>query len=119
MRRIYDRYEDDERLALLSHTIDPKRDTVGRLKKYEIGLDVKAPKWQFVTGEKEVIYDIAQDYMSIAKEDENAPGGFDHSGKLILTDTDGHVRAFCEGTDPEDVTQFIVDVKKLLKSYSH
>lgn len=116
MRRIYERYEGDERLALLSHTIDPKRDTVGRLKKYEIGLDVKAPKWQFVTGEKDVIYDIAQDYMSIAREDENAPGGFDHSGWLLLIDDKMHIRSFCNGTDEEAVNKFMKDIDLLLSS---
>lgn len=114
MKRIYDRYETDDRLALLSHTIDPKRDTVARLKKYAQGLGVEAPKWHFVTGEKDALYDISQDYMSIAKEDPDAPGGFDHSGWLLLIDTDFHIRSFCDGTDPEAVDQFMKDIDLLL-----
>lgn len=114
MKRIYDKYETDDRLALLSHTIDPKRDTVERLKKYAEGLGVKAPKWHFVTGEKDKIYDIAQDYMSIAREDENAPGGFDHSGWLLLIDKNFHIRSFCNGTEAEAVDQFMKDIDLLL-----
>lgn len=115
MKRIYDRYETDDRLSLLSHTIDPKRDTVARLKKYAEGLGVEAPKWHFVTGEKDVIYDIAQDYMSIAREDENAEGGLDHSGWLLLIDKDFHIRSFCNGTEAEEVDQFMKDIDLLLK----
>ncbi|MBX2874153.1 MAG: SCO family protein [Saprospiraceae bacterium] len=115
MKRIYDRYETDDRLALLSHTIDPKRDTVARLKKYAEGLGVEAPKWHFVTGEKDKIYDIAQDYMSIAREDEDAPGGFDHSGWLLLIDKDFHIRSFCNGTEAEAVDQFMKDIDLLLE----
>ncbi|RME99425.1 MAG: SCO family protein, partial [Bacteroidetes bacterium] len=50
MLRIYDRYRDDDRLLLLSHTIDVKRDTVPKLKRYAQGLGVDSPKWRFVTG---------------------------------------------------------------------
>ena len=49
-----------------------------------------------------------------AIEDPGAPGGFDHSGRLILVDTDRHVRAFCNGTDPEEVTEFMKEIDQLL-----
>lgn len=116
MKRIYDRFEDDDRLALMSCTIDPKRDTVARLKKYADGLGVSAPKWQFLRGEKEEVYDLAQDYMSIAREDPNAPGGFDHSGWLILIDDQRHIRSFCNGTEEEDVSKFMEDIDLLLST---
>lgn len=115
MLRINEQFKDDDRLALLSHTIDTKRDTVGKLKKYATNLDVAAPKWQFVTGDKDEIYAIADDYFSIAIEDPNAPGGFDHSGRLILIDKKGHIRSFCNGTEPEEVDELMKDIKILLK----
>ncbi|HMQ91131.1 MAG TPA: SCO family protein, partial [Flavilitoribacter sp.] len=99
---------------LVSHTIDPKHDTVPRLKKYAEGLGVTAPKWDFVTGDKKAIYDIATDYMSIASEDPDAPGGFNHSGYLILVDKNRHIRSFCNGTQPEDVDRFMKDIDWLL-----
>lgn len=43
--------------------------------------------------------------------------GFDHSGKILLIDKEGHVRSFSEGTDPENTPKIIVDVAKLLESY--
>lgn len=114
MLRLYDKYEDEEQLAFLSHTIDVKRDTVGRLKTYAENLGVSADKWHFVTGEKDEIYTIAEDYMSLALEDPNAPGGFNHSGWLILVDNKRHIRSFCDGTDPKAVDKFTKDIDWLL-----
>jgi protein SCO1/2 len=117
MLRIYDRYENEEDLVFLSHTIDPKRDTVGALKTYASNLEVNAAKWHFVTGEKSKLYAIADDYFSIAIEDPNVPGGFDHSGKLLLIDKDGQIRSFCEGTEEESVTNFFKDIDRLLDEH--
>jgi protein SCO1/2 len=115
MLRLYDEFKEEPNLVLLSHTIDTKRDTVARLKNYARNLGVEAPRWHLVTGDESEIYDIADDYFSIAVKDPTAPGGFDHSGRLILVDKDRHVRAFCDGTDPESVDQFMEDIRKLLK----
>ncbi len=114
MLRLHDRYLDNDRVLLLSHTIDIKHDTVPRLKAYAEKLQVKPGKWHFVTGDRDAIYGIGDDYMSIAKEDPNAPGGFDHSGWLLLVDENRHIRAYCDGTDPEAVTRFMNDVDWLL-----
>jgi len=117
MLKIYDKYEDDSMVKFVSHTIDPKRDDVPALKEFATKLGIDHDKWYFLTGEKEDIYEIADDYFNIAIEDETAPEGFDHSGKIILTDKEGHVRAFCEGTDPESIPQFIKDVSTLIDEY--
>lgn len=115
MLRIYEQYQDEDRLAFLSHTIDPKRDTVARLNLYATNLGVSSERWHLVTGDKDSIYGIADDYFSIAIEDPTAPGGFDHSGRLILVDANRHIRSFCDGTDPEDVDRFMKDIDLLLK----
>ena len=115
MMRIYDRYENDDRLLLLSHTIDVKHDTVAKLKKYAISLGVDTPKWRFVTGEKDSIYSIAYDYQSTALEDTDAPGGFNHSGYILLIDKDRHIRAYADGTKEEKVDEFFDKIDRLLK----
>lgn len=114
MLRIYDRFENDDRLLLLSHTIDTKRDSVGKLKEYADGLGVSSDKWHFVTGDRDEIYDIAEDYLSIAREDPDAPGGFDHSGWVILVDKNGRIRSFANGTIAEKIDELIVDIEWLL-----
>ena len=85
-----------------------------RLKVYADNLGVSSDRWHFVTGQISEIYEIAEDYFSVAKEDPEAPGGFDHSGRLILVDENKHVRSFCDGTIAEEVDRFMMDIEKLL-----
>lgn len=114
MLRIYEEFAEEDRVKLLAHTIDVRHDSVPVLKKYADKIHVSSDKWHFVTGDEEEIYKMADDYFIAAQKDPDAPGGFDHSGRIILVDQNRHVRAFCEGTDPDDVTEFFKDVQKLL-----
>lgn len=117
MKRVYDNYQDDERIMFLSHTVDTKYDTVPALKQYADKLGIDHRKWKFVTGVKEEIYSIANDYFSVAMEDVNAPGGYDHSGRLLLIDKDFRIRSFCDGTQSAEVNDFIDDISILLNEY--
>ncbi len=116
MHRLYVKYENDDRIKFLSHSIDYRRDSVPRLKEYATKLGVEAPKWNFVTGDKRAIYDIAYDYMTTALEDTTILGGFDHSGALTLIDNKRHIRSFCDGTDPKSVDKFMKDIDWLLEN---
>jgi protein SCO1/2 len=117
MLRIYDQYKDEERLAILSHSIDPEYDTVGLLNDYANRLGVSSDTWHFVTGDKDEIYDLAEtSYMVVANEDENAPGGFIHSGAFLLVDQQGQIRGVYDGTLEEQVDLLIKDISRLLAS---
>lgn len=118
MLRVYEAYKDNDEVAIISHTIDPEYDTVALLKDFAERLDVKAPKWNFVTGEKEEIYELGQKgYMVTAMEDEDEVGGYLHSGAFVLVDKERKVRAVYDGTRSEDVDKLIADIKLLLASY--
>jgi len=114
MLRISEKYAQEPRFELLSHSIDTRRDSVPVLKKYADKLGISSTQWHLVTGNQKEIYDIAEDYFSIAIEDENAPGGYDHSGYIILIDKDRHLRAYCDGTNPEEVDEFMIKIDFLL-----
>jgi len=114
MLRLYERYKDDNRVLLISHTIDQRHDSVSVLHRYAKNLDVNTDRWKFVTGDKDSIFHLADQYFVSVVEDPSAPKGFDHSGRIILVDKNRHVRGFAEGTDPESVTDFFKTVDKLL-----
>jgi protein SCO1/2 len=117
MLRVYDAFKDNNEVALLSHTIDPKHDTVALLHDYAERLGVSSDKWHFVTGEKDKIYEMGlKSYMVTAMEDDQEPGGFIHSGAFILVDKDGHIRGMYDGTKPEQVDILIRDIQKLIDS---
>lgn len=120
MLRVYEAFENNSEVALLSHTIDPEYDTVALLHEYAQRLGVKSDKWHFVTGEKDAIYETAQkSYMVTADEDGNAPGGFIHSGAFILVDKDRRIRGIYDGTKPEEVDQMMQDMQRLLQEYQN
>ena len=116
MLRVYEAYEKEPEVAILSHTIDPKHDTVAVLKDFAEKLDVKTEKWHFVTGNKDSIYDIGEtSYLVVANEDENAPGGYIHSGAFLLVDKQRRIRGVYDGTIPEQVDILINDISRLIK----
>jgi|AntRauTorckE5430_2_1112549.scaffolds.fasta_scaffold07525_3 protein SCO1/2 len=114
MLQLYEHYENEDQLLFLSHTIDPLRDTVEHLKTYAQNLGVTDQRWRFVTGHKDSLYAIADDYFNIVVEDATLPDGFDHSGRFVLVDQDGYIRAYCNGTNKEAVTAFQKDIENLL-----
>lgn len=118
MLRVYEKFKDNDEVALLSHTIDPEYDTVALLHDYAERLGVSSDKWHFVTGEKDAIYEMGlKSYMVTAMEDDQEPGGFIHSGAFILVDKDKHIRGMYDGTEKEQVDRLIHDIEKLLQEY--
>jgi len=113
MLRVYETYKDANDFLLLSHTIDPKHDTVAVLNNYAEGLGISADKWHLMTGNKDDIYEMAETYMVVAEEDERAPGGFIHSGAFMLLDKNRQVRGIFDGTKAEEVDNLIEAIKQL------
>ena len=109
MMRLYDQYKNDDRVLLLSHTIDPRHDSVHVLKRYAENLGVESDSWKYT------IYDLADQYFVSVVDDPTAPMGFDHSGRIILLDRNRHVRGFAEGTDPNSVSAFFHTIDQLLR----
>lgn len=118
MKRIYQHTEEYDDFKLMSYTIDPKRDSISVLKEYADNLDIDHNKWFFLRGEKDATMELAnEDYFIAAYEAEDAPGGFDHSGKIILLDKEAKIRGFCDGTDPESVSKFMKTIDQLRATY--
>jgi protein SCO1 len=119
MLRVYDSVENDTDVLLLSHTIDPEYDTVGKLHDFAERLGVKSSKWHFVTGNKDSIYNIAEkSYFATALEDKTEPDGFIHSGAFLLIDKEKRIRGKYDGTKEEDVNRLLADIARLKKEYA-
>lgn len=115
MLRVYEKYKENPKVGILSHTIDPRHDSVKILKEYASQLGVSGKMWNFVTGEKAKIYEIGEkSYYVTAGEDSTAAGGIIHSGAFILVDTKRRVRGIYDGTKETDVTKLIKDMEVLL-----
>lgn len=118
MLRVYEKFENNPNVMLLSHTIDPVYDTIPLLKDYADKLGVKTDKWRFVTGDKAEIYKLGQtSYMVTTVEDASEPSGIIHSGAFILVDKERRVRGSYDGTKAEKVDLLLKDIDKLLAEY--
>ncbi|MBO9638855.1 MAG: SCO family protein [Siphonobacter aquaeclarae] len=107
MKKLYEKFKGNPDVLFLSHSIDPKRDSVGRLKEYATDLGVAGQKqWRFITGDRKAIFDIGQNaYFVTAKEDSAEPGGILHSGAFVLIDPEMHIRGIYDGTKDEVVAE--------------
>lgn len=115
MLRVYEKYKENPKVGILSHTIDPRHDSVKVLKEYATQLGINGKMWNFVTGEKSKIYEIGEkSYYVTAGEDSTAAGGIIHSGAFILVDTKRRVRGVYDGTKETDVTKLMKDMEVLL-----
>lgn len=115
MLRVYEKYQDNPNVLLLSHSIDPTHDTVAVLKDYAERLDVKSSTWHFLTGNRDTILDMAQKhYFTSAMVDNTVPGGFEHSGAFLLVDGQRRLRGHYDGTNPQDVDKLLQDIDLLL-----
>lgn len=115
MDKVFNEYEDRKDFKIVSFTVDPENDDVARLKAYgdKFGYG-RGDQWQLLTGEKEVLYDVAhKGFFSNASEDEFAPGGFLHSEFVFLVDRQGHIRGLYDGTDDEETKKLMEDIEIL------
>ena len=119
MLRVYEKYRDNSEVLILSHTIDPKHDSVEVLHEFADRLGASSDIWHFVTGDQDKIYDIGQNsYMVTSREDPDEPGGYLHSGAFLLIDKQRRIRGIYDGTKADKVDLLMKDIDKLLREYA-
>ena len=116
MKKVYTKFKDRPDFLILSHSIDTKYDTVGRLAWYANKFDIESSTWHLLTGDKAALYDIAAEYYIAALESPDAPGGFDHSGLVALVDRQRRIRGLYDGTDPEKMKELEEDLALLFQT---
>jgi protein SCO1/2 len=117
MKKVYEHYLGQNEVQFISFSIDPENDTPAKLKEYAASMDIRSSQWQFLTGKREKIYDLATNsFFTIAHPESTAPGGYIHGGGLLLVDPIGQIRGVYDGTNPQETQRLIADVSKLLKA---
>ena len=114
MLRLQEAFASEDRVKILSLSIDYRKDSIPILKRYAEKVGIESGKWHLVQLAKDELEHVATQYFSIAYEDSDVPGGFDHSGRLLLVDDKRRIRAYCDGKDPEAVDEFMAQIRILL-----
>lgn len=92
--QIQEEFKEFDDFGVASFTINPEHDTVEVLKAYAENYKITNPNWHLMTGNEEQIYKLANEGFNLytAKDDE-AEGGFEHSGNFALIDKNGFIRS--------------------------
>lgn len=117
--RVQDKFEYTKGLVqILSHTVDPENDSVPVLKTYSEMVHADTKTWNFVTGDKKQLYDMARNsYLLNALEGDGGPDDFIHSELFVLIDKEKHIRGIYDGTNIKAVSNLIDDIKVLMAEY--
>jgi protein SCO1 len=114
LKEIYEKFRDVPDFMILSHTVDPERDSVPVLKAYAKRFDAHTPAWQFLTGDKYALYKSAsQDYLLSAED--SGHSNFIHTQYVALLDRKRQIRGFYDVTGKENVVKLGSDIQQLLK----
>lgn len=120
--KVYSQFAADERVAFLSHTIDPAHDTLPVLRDYAQRLGIAdARRWHFATtsarGEasaRDTVFQLARAYFTAAAPDRQAPGGFAHNGTFALVDDRGYIRGLYDSLNAREVARLLAELPLLL-----
>jgi protein SCO1 len=101
-----------KRIAFVSITVDPKRDTPEVLKQYAETFGADLNGWAFLTGDPAAIKEVVLRYGAFAAK--NADGEVDHTFLTSIVDRNGALRVQYLGArfDPDE---FRRDLLRLVK----
>ncbi len=87
-------FKNEDDFGIASFSIDPTHDTPEVLSEYAEEYGITHPNWNLMTGDKEKIYDLANNKFGLyAGENDQIPGGFAHQGLFVLVDKEGYIRS--------------------------
>lgn len=109
-------------IQFLSFTINPTNDVPSVLKTYRKKHGITAKNWAFLTGDEAETHRLGiENFQTFAGRDEEAEGGYAHSGSFTLVDKSGFVRGvyavtnFDGSVNKKEYKRLKEDIFKLLE----
>jgi protein SCO1/2 len=118
MMIVHKRFMNEKDFLILSHTSDPKNDSVHVLKNYAEKIGANTDKWVFLTGSKEDLYKQARHSYKIDDPNNNPVNtdeDFIHSQFFALVDKKGAVKNIYDGRYANEVDKMMKEIEILLK----
>jgi len=117
MKTVFEKFKNENDFMILSHTVDPDTDSVGRMKQYADSMGADSKKWVFLTGRKDSLYSAAR--LSYLLDDPKNNNGnmeeqFIHTQFFALVDKNGSVRRIYDGLKQDELNELMKDIDKLL-----
>lgn len=105
---------DDERLWLVSFSVDPERDTPEVLRRYAATHGADLDRWVFLTGDRDAMRRAIVDGLKMRMGEQTPSGDITHGTHLVLVDATGRIRGFYR-TDAEGIESLEADARRLLR----
>ena len=118
MKKLATDYANEPDFRLLSYTVDPETDSIGRMKHYADSLGADPSRWFFLTGRKDSLYHLARSGYLLDDPKNNALNineQFLHTQFLALVDKGGRVRKIYDGLKKDELDELRKDISNLLK----
>jgi protein SCO1/2 len=115
MQRVQKNFIKDEKIKLVSISVDSQKDTVPALKNYAESYQAIPGKWYFLRGNQQEVFDLAQKGFFVTAKEDDGPEDFIHSEKFILVDYNGNIRGYYNGLDSSSVNKLMGDMVLLLR----
>ncbi|MEO1215787.1 MAG: SCO family protein [Bacteroidota bacterium] len=119
MSILQEAFLDDPEIMLISHSVTPELDPVEVLQRYAEEKGVISGKWQLLTGDRALIYDLGRNQYFVEEDlglekDEN---DFLHTENFVLIDKNRNIRGIYNGLNKTAVRQLITDIKTLKEEF--
>src|SRR6516225_8615255 len=118
LRSVYEKFRDQPDFMIVSHTVDPLTDSVGRMKAYADSMHVDSKNWLFLTGRKDSLYHAARiSYLldDPKNNDISVNEQFIHTQFFSLVDKNSQVRKIYDGLKMDEIKALENDIQDLLK----
>ncbi len=90
--KVIEKEIDRPEFGVLSISIDPENDTPETLKQHADKIGVKSPNWHFLTGDRDYIGKLADQFNIYVGDKEDESESLNHSGMIALVDQEGNIR---------------------------
>ena len=112
MARLQDEFAAEE-VHFVSFSVDPERDTPEVLFRYADYYGADGDRWSFLTGQKEAIYQLAQDGFNLAAGHRGSE--ILHSTRFVLVDRNQQLRGYYDSRSKAHLQQLRQDIQTLLR----
>lgn len=89
--KLIDKEINNPNFGIISISIDPENDTTEILKKHENRIGVTNKNWHFLTGNRDYIGKLADEFNIYVGDKEDDSESLNHSGMIALVDQEGNV----------------------------
>jgi protein SCO1/2 len=110
MSVLHKSFAGDNRIRLVSFSVNPENDTPAALKNYAAKYNADPKQWFFLTGSRESLTKLAVDSFKMG--DVKEP--IFHSSYFVLVDKQGNIRGYYDGVDTANLGRITQAVKNLL-----